>query len=161
MVRHIFCSVVANTLLLLVPLRPSSAARVDIASSVRLAHETYERLVAAPHIAAIAEEDEQKQDNKHSVEETNADATSSSPTSGEGAPSAQQNMPDEGDKNLAYDGAELIDWINNNGGFIHPNARIGLDPTGQYRGVFVKSVGEEGGTSEGLEEGDIVGRIPW
>ena len=63
--------------------------------------------------------------------------------------------------NLSYDGSDLIAWINSNGGFIHPNARIGLDPTGQYRGVFVKSVGEEGGTSDGIEDDDIIARIPW
>ena len=57
-------------------------------------------------------------------------------------------------------GQAIIEWINNNGGLIHSNARIGLDPTGQYRGVFVKSL-EEGGTVEGIEDGDIVGRIPW
>lgn len=64
------------------------------------------------------------------------------------------------DPNLHYDGDELIDWINNNGGYIHPNARIGLDPTGKYRGVFVKTV-EEGGTEEGIEGDDVVCRIPW
>eukprot|EP00986_Skeletonema_menzelii_P015584 scaffold12132_cov153-Skeletonema_menzelii.AAC.1 len=69
---------------------------------------------------------------------------------------------DEADKNVAYDGSDLIEWITSNGGFIHPNARIGLDPTGQYRGVFVKSVGgEEGGTEEGIEEDELVATIPW
>ena len=57
-------------------------------------------------------------------------------------------------------GQAIIEWINNNGGLIHSNARIGLDPTGQYRGVFVKTL-EEGGSAEGIEDGDIVGRIPW
>ena len=38
--------------------------------------------------------------------------------------------------------------------------RIGLDPSGLYRGVFVKTL-EEGGTAEGIEEGDVIGRIPW
>ena len=66
------------------------------------------------------------------------------------------------DKNLTYDGSDLIEWITSNGGFIHPNARIGLDPTGQYRGVFVKNVGgTEGGTEEGIEEDDLVASIPW
>ncbi|KAL7499037.1 hypothetical protein ACHAWT_009633 [Skeletonema menzelii] len=69
---------------------------------------------------------------------------------------------DEADKNIAYDGSDLIEWITSNGGFIHPNTRIGLDPTGQYRGVFVKSVGgEEGGTEEGIEEDELVATIPW
>ena len=69
---------------------------------------------------------------------------------------------EEADRNIAYDGSDLIDWIKSNGGFIHPNARIGLDPTGQYRGVFVKSVGgEEGGTTDGIEEDELVCSIPW
>ena len=67
---------------------------------------------------------------------------------------------EEEDKNSSYDGSELIEWINTNGGYIHPNARIGLDGSGQYRGVFVKTV-EEGGTAEGIENDDIIGRIPW
>lgn len=78
-------------------------------------------------------------------------------------PEAQQTLASSTaniDPNLHYDGDELIDWINNNGGYIHPNARIGLDPTGKYRGVFVKTV-EEGGTEEGIEGDEIVCRIPW
>ena len=77
------------------------------------------------------------------------------------------------DKNLAYDGTDLIEWINANGGFIHENARIGLDPTGMYRGVFVKNqkkiLLEHNNENEppprtmdeGIEEGDIIARIPW
>lgn len=66
------------------------------------------------------------------------------------------------DKNIAYDGSDLIEWITSNGGFIHPNARIGLDPTGNYRGVFVKSVGgDEGGTEEGILEDELICSIPW
>ncbi len=73
-----------------------------------------------------------------------------------------QIQEEEEDLNIAYDGADLIEWITSNGGFIHPNARIGMDPTGKYRGVFVKSVGEEeGGTVEGIEEDELVCRIPW
>ena len=69
---------------------------------------------------------------------------------------------DVDDKNIAYEGSDLIEWITSNGGFIHPNARIGLDPTGNYRGVFVKSVGgEDGGTEEGIEEDELVCSIPW
>lgn len=64
------------------------------------------------------------------------------------------------DPNLTYNGDELIEWINENGGYIHPNARIGLDPTGKYRGVFVKTV-EEGGTEEGIAEDEVICRIPW
>ena len=72
----------------------------------------------------------------------------------------QQQQQEEEDKNIAYDGSDLIEWINSNGGFIHPNARIGLDPTGQYRGVFVKNV-DEGGTEEGIGEDELVCSIPW
>ena len=35
-----------------------------------------------------------------------------------------------------------------------------MDPTGKYRGVFVKTV-EEGGTEEGIAEDEVVCRIPW
>ena len=74
----------------------------------------------------------------------------------------QQQQQGEEDKNIAYDGSDLIEWINSNGGFIHPNARIGLDPTGQYRGVFVKNVDdEEGGTEKGIGEDELVCSIPW
>ena len=73
----------------------------------------------------------------------------------------QQQQQQEEDKNIAYDGSDLIEWINSNGGFIHPNARIGLDPTGQYRGVFVKNVDEEGGTEKGIGEDELVCSIPW
>ena len=78
-------------------------------------------------------------------------------------PEAQQTLASSTsniDPNLNYNGDELIDWINGNGGYIHPNARIGLDPTGKYRGVFVKTV-EEGGSEEGIEEDEIICRIPW
>jgi hypothetical protein len=74
----------------------------------------------------------------------------------------QQQQQQEEDKNIAYDGSDLIEWINSNGGFIHPNARIGLDPTGQYRGVFVKNVDDkEGGTEKGIGEDELVCSIPW
>ena len=63
------------------------------------------------------------------------------------------------DKNRSYDGSDLIEWINSNGGFIHPNARIGLDPTGQFRGVFVKDADENG--EGGIEEEEIICKIPW
>ena len=64
------------------------------------------------------------------------------------------------DKNLAYDGSDLIEWINSNGGLVHPNIRIGLDPSGQYRGVFVKDVVKEGGPGEGIGKG-VTASIPW
>lgn len=86
--------------------------------------------------------------------------TNDTPATTPAAVPLAEGMEMEEDKNLSYDGSDLIDWINNNGGYIHPNARIGLDPTGQYRGVFVKSV-EEGGTESGIEDGETVARIPW
>ncbi len=89
----------------------------------------------------------------------------------------EEDKNDSNDKNLSYDGSDLIEWINANGGFIHENARIGLDPTGMYRGVFVKNreqntnynIGSSdsenkqamGKEEEGIEEGDIIARIPW
>ena len=78
-------------------------------------------------------------------------------------PEAQQSIASSKsnvDPNMQYNGDELIEWINGNGGYIHPNARIGLDPTGKYRGVFVKTV-EEGGSAEGIENDDVICRIPW
>ena len=82
---------------------------------------------------------------------------------------ATNNNSGNNDKNLAYDGADLIEWINANGGFIHENARIGLDPTGMYRGVFVKNQNKIVEQNQpprttmdvGIEEGDIIARIPW
>ncbi len=82
----------------------------------------------------------------------------------------RESYPDsEVDNNVDFDGTELIDWINNNGGYIHPNVRIGLDPTGNYRGVFVKGWGEGesgvdgeiGGPGGGIEDGDVICKIPW
>lgn len=78
-------------------------------------------------------------------------------------PEAQQTLASSTsniDPNLHYTGGDLIDWINSNGGYIHPNARIGLDPTGKYRGVFAKTI-EEGGSEEGIEEDDVICKIPW
>ncbi|EJK75610.1 hypothetical protein THAOC_02661, partial [Thalassiosira oceanica] len=46
------------------------------------------------------------------------------------------------------------------GGYVNPNARIGLDPSGRYRGVFVRTV-EEGGTEGGIPEGEMLCSIPW
>ena len=68
---------------------------------------------------------------------------------------------DPPDDNLLYDGSDLVDWIRNTpGGYVNPNARIGLDPSGRYRGVFVRTV-EEGGTEEGIPEGEMLCSIPW
>ena len=68
---------------------------------------------------------------------------------------------EEEDANVSYDGSDLVAWINDNGGLVNTNARIGLDPTGRYRGVFVKNDNDEGGTEDGIEEGDIIVRVPW
>ena len=57
---------------------------------------------------------------------------------------------------------ELLNWIITNGGYIHPNAHIKfVPPTESYRGVFVKNINEEGGTTEGIRKGDIICKIPW
>ena len=87
-----------------------------------------------------------------------SDSSSSSPTT------TTNDNDEEEDKNLTYDGSDLIEWINTNGGYIHPNARIGLDPTGQYRGVFVKNGNaneDEVAKSEGIDDGDVIASIPW
>ena len=76
-------------------------------------------------------------------------------------PAAEGTASDPPDANLLYDGSDLVDWIRGApGGYVHPNARIGLDPSGKYRGVFVKTV-EEGGTGEGIPEGEMLCSIPW
>lgn len=63
--------------------------------------------------------------------------------------------------NLDFDSTELLHWITNNGGHIHPNAHIKeLDPKGSSRGVFVK-INDDGGTIEGIEKGAIICKIPW
>ncbi|KAL7527019.1 hypothetical protein ACHAWF_002005, partial [Thalassiosira exigua] len=62
---------------------------------------------------------------------------------------------EDDDANLSYDGSDLVEWINSNGGRINPAARIGLDPSGSYRGVFLR---EE---SAGVKKGEEVARIPW
>ena len=77
------------------------------------------------------------------------------------APAAEGTASDPPDANLLYDGSDLVDWIRGTpGGYVHPNARIGLDPSGKYRGVFVRTV-EEGGTGEGIPEGEMLCSIPW
>ena len=70
---------------------------------------------------------------------------------------------EEEDANVSYDGSDLVAWINDNGGLVHGNARIGLDPTGKFRGVFAKDAKDGGGCEEdgGIEEGDIIVRVPW
>ena len=125
----------------------------DISIAKKLAEETLLRFMG------LEEEDSANNDDG------NSEHTSATTETSEAAKSDTTTIPtttdnEEEDENLSYDGSELIEWINSNGGHIHPNARIGLDPSGQYRGVFVKTV-EEGGTSEGIANDDIIGRIPW
>ena len=98
-----------------------------------------------------------------SVNEEEIDADAHSHADADDVDTTTTDESTQFDKNIAYDGSDLIEWINSNGGFIHPNARIGLDPTGQYRGVFVKNVGddEDGGTAEGIKDDDIIAKIPW
>lgn len=95
---------------------------------------------------------------------------------------ASEEEEEEEDPNRNYHGEDLIQWITSHGGMIHANARIGFDPTGRYRGVFV-TTNANGDTAEttttttttegeettppnlpsttGIEEGDIIARIPW
>ena len=121
----------------------------DISIAQQLAEETLIRFMGLEEDSV--NDDDGNSEHTSAATETNehdkSDPTSTTDNEGE-------------DKNLSYDGSELIEWINTNGGYIHPNARIGLDPSGQYRGVFVKTV-EEGGTTEGIENDGIIGRIPW
>ena len=121
----------------------------DISIAQQLAEETLIRFMGLEEDSANG--DDGNSEHTSAATETN-ERDKSDPTS------TADNEKE--DKNLSYDGSELIEWINTNGGYIHPNARIGLDPSGQYRGVFVKTV-EEGGTVEGVENDDIIGRIPW
>ena len=128
MVRPLSSTVVASTILSLLSVHHAVAGVVDVASSVRLAQETYERLVASPsaEIEAVAVTKEDDEAGKHnSGEEIAPDSAASSPTI------SDDEQLEREDKNLSYDGSDLIEWINDSGGFVHPNARIGLDPTGQ------------------------------
>mmetsp|Transcript_18599 Transcript_18599/g.39007 ORF Transcript_18599/g.39007 Transcript_18599/m.39007 type:complete len:552 (+) Transcript_18599:217-1872(+) len=76
---------------------------------------------------------------------------------------------DETDDNSGYDGIELIEWIVSNGGFIHPNVRIGKDPSGEYRGIFVKEWDAKkstdgvgiGKSGRGIGKDEVISEIPW
>jgi hypothetical protein len=144
------------------------AGGVFFHKSANLARETIARTLLLGH------------PTPHSSSQDEEDASSSVGVVGVGVVPPTQ---DYNDKNLSYDGSDLIEWINANGGFIHANARIGLDPTGMYRGVFVKKNREHNNSNnnngsdddlgnkpkmineeeevEGIEEGDIIARIPW
>ena len=124
--------------------------------SAALARETLARALGPPS-AAEADAD------------TLTNGNSSSSSNNNNNNNKNDDDDDSNDKNLSYDGSDLIEWINSNGGFIHQNARIGLDHTGKYRGVFVKINNSEKTNEndserridEGIEEGDIIARIPW
>lgn len=76
---------------------------------------------------------------------------------------------DETDDNSGYDGIELIEWIASNGGYIHPNVRIGKDPSGEYRGIFVKEWDAKrstdgvgiGKSGRGIGKDEVISEIPW
>ena len=130
----------------------------------RLAQDTVARFLRPPDQPVAIDE---KDDNNIAA---NTASTQSSRSIDDVAPLQQQPRPSadrkEDDKNISYDGSDLIEWITNNGGIVHKNARIGLDPTGQYRGVFVRNIKEEGGTeeggtSDGIKAGEIISEIPW
>eukprot|EP00571_Detonula_confervacea_P014899 CAMPEP_0172306364 /NCGR_PEP_ID=MMETSP1058-20130122/7441_1 /TAXON_ID=83371 /ORGANISM="Detonula confervacea, Strain CCMP 353" /LENGTH=540 /DNA_ID=CAMNT_0013018219 /DNA_START=146 /DNA_END=1768 /DNA_ORIENTATION=- len=162
MIRRII-PIVANTLLILSGTNAASDEANSSSLAFELAKTTLDRIMAPPQ--ALSDVDKENDKNNSVGEKTQSEANGNGATE-ETNDKQQPTKEDETkmeaeDKNLSYDGSDLIEWINNNGGYIHPNARIGLDPTGQYRGVFVKNVEEEGGTSEGIEEGDTVARIPW
>ena len=143
-------------------------------TSAALARETIARSLGSSSSATAAADTE-------IIEEVDAPAPVDAPppsapvttTTASANDNATNNNSGNNDKNLSYDGTDLIEWINANGGFIHENARIGLDPTGMYRGVFVKNqkkiLLEHNNENEppprtmdeGIEEGDIIARIPW
>ena len=138
-----------------------------------LAQETLTRMLGIEDDAVVRDEEEAaeyaEQNKKNMSIPTTAtaaeddDTTTSDTTTEETTESTTKTANSEESTEAIQQeerGQKIIEWINNNGGLIHSNARIGLDPTGQYRGVFVKTL-EEGGTAEGIEDGDIVGRIPW
>jgi len=134
-----------------------------------LAQETLTRMLGIEDDAVVRDEEEaaeyaQQNKKNMSLPATAEDdsSTSTSADTSETESSTKTANNEESTEAILQEerGQAIIEWINNNGGLIHSNARIGLDPTGQYRGVFVKTL-EEGGSVEGIEDGDIVGRIPW
>ena len=137
-----------------------------------LAQETLTRMLGIEDDAVVRDEEEAAeyaQQNKKNMSvpttTTNEDdtASTSSESTSEQTETTTKTANNEEEKEAILQeerGQAIIEWINSNGGLIHSNARIGLDPTGQYRGVFIKTL-DEGGSVEGIEDGDIVGRIPW
>jgi len=134
-----------------------------------LAQETLTRMLGIEDDAVVRDEEEvaELRNKKNMSVPTTAtaaedDDTDTSDTTEETESTTKTANNEESKEAILQEerGQAIIEWINSNGGLIHSNARIGLDPTGQYRGVFVKTL-EEGGTVDGIEDGDIVGRIPW
>ena len=134
-----------------------------------LAQETLTRMLGIEDDAVVRDEEEaaeyalNKKNMSVPTTTTNEDDDTDTSDTTEETESTSKTANNEEEKEAIQQeerGQAIIEWINNNGGLIHSNARIGLDPTGQYRGVFVKTL-EEGGSVEGIEDGDIVGRIPW
>eukprot|EP00970_Alexandrium_tamarense_P012818 scaffold3091_cov186-Alexandrium_tamarense.AAC.13 len=147
----------------------------DEPTTIRLAQQTLNELFLTSQntrlqAARIAEEAAKADKDSTAAVDTDTDVTKADDENNNDPPNdpsnqhQQQILAASSDPNLHYDGSELIQWINENGGFIHPNVKIGLDPTGNYRGVFVKTVEEmeeESGRVGGIEEEDIICRIPW
>ena len=140
-----------------------------------LAQETLTRMLGIEDDAVVRDEEEAAEYAQLNLNKKNMSVPTTTTTAAEGdsstSTSSEPIEPESTTKTANNEesteaiqqeerGQAIIEWINNNGGLIHSNARIGLDPTGQYRGVFVKTL-EEGGSAEGIEDGDIVGRIPW
>mmetsp|Transcript_28118 Transcript_28118/g.59009 ORF Transcript_28118/g.59009 Transcript_28118/m.59009 type:complete len:584 (+) Transcript_28118:154-1905(+) len=156
---------------------------IPVPSTVQLATETLTELLQTQTSQNKKLETKAEKNKEKKADEEESDKTSTVGDSekkeaaplGPGGQEQQQqafkeSYPDsEEDKNLDFDGTELIKWINNNGGYIHQNVRIGLDPTGNYRGVFVKEWGEGesgvegeiGGPGGGIGDGDVICKIPW
>ena len=138
-------------------------------STVQLAQETLVSSFQTSQNRKLESKGNKKEDRKVLATESKAAAaaaTTSTPQEPAGQQQQQQAAQDspgtETDKNRDFDGSELVEWITSNGGFIHPNARIGLDPTGNYRGVFVKDVDESDPVTElGIADDEVICRIPW
>ncbi|KAL3781896.1 hypothetical protein HJC23_004081 [Cyclotella cryptica] len=125
----------------------------NYSSNLRLANEILDELFLTSHNSKA----DAKKPNEIKTDPSKPKPDLQTGQTAQQALAAENSNPDP---NLNYDGADLVEWINSNGGYIHPNARIGLDATGKYRGVFVKSLGEEGGTEGGIQEDEIICRIP-
>ena len=159
MARRLLPVVAAASLLGRTAGADEGSSSFDIEPSVDLAQDIVERFMGLSLPPSTQSAQSEEAADNETGEGSQPPAAGEADNSAAEPSSANSNGGEE-DKNLTYDGSDLIEWINANGGLIHPNIRIGLDPTGQYRGVFVKTL-EEGGTEEGIDEGDITARVPW